>query len=190
MQRYELLWDHDYWVKYGPWLAAPRDPALFSAPEKIVVRQTGDSLIATIIGPGFVIRNNMHIILPREGFNLRYALGIINSRLMDFVYTMFNPEKGEALAEVKKYHVEQLPLRPFEEDPSRGEKIAVLVGRVLEISAQKRLERNPQARSALEQQVRGLLANIDLLVDDLYGLTKDDRGVVERVSSPRHFDRA
>ena len=30
--RYKLLWNNDYWIKYGEWLAAPRDKEIFAAP--------------------------------------------------------------------------------------------------------------------------------------------------------------
>lgn len=49
IQRYLNLWDHNYWIQYGEWLAAPRKPEIFEAPLKIAVRQTGDSIIATIV---------------------------------------------------------------------------------------------------------------------------------------------
>lgn len=39
-----------------------------------------------------------------------YILGLLNSKLMDFVYTYINPEKGEVLAQVKKNHIEKLPV--------------------------------------------------------------------------------
>ena len=64
--RYKLLWDNDYWIQYGEWLAAPREKSIFEAKEKMIVRRTSDSIIGTIIGKGFNIRNNTHIILLDE----------------------------------------------------------------------------------------------------------------------------
>ncbi|MBD3286836.1 N-6 DNA methylase [candidate division WOR-3 bacterium] len=97
IQRYRNLWHHNYWIQYGPWLAAPRDPSIFQAPLKIVVRQTGDSIIAVLVNDAFIARDNLHIILPKDSnHNLHYILGLINSKLMDFIYTFINPEKGEA----------------------------------------------------------------------------------------------
>lgn len=42
IHRYRILWNNNYWIQYGPWLAAPRSAAIFEAPRKIMVRQTGD----------------------------------------------------------------------------------------------------------------------------------------------------
>ncbi len=108
INRYRTLWNRNYWVSYGPWLAAPRDPHIFfTVPRKIVVRQTGDSLIATIIDNTYVCRNNMHMVFLKQeqGYSLDYLLGILNSRLMNWYYQIINPEQGEALAEIKAAHL-------------------------------------------------------------------------------------
>lgn len=111
IQRYNVTWHENYWIQYGQWLAAPRKPEIFEYPNKIVIRQTGDTIIATMIDNKFICRDNLHICIPRnEKIELMYILGLLNSKLMDFVYTYINPEKGEVLAQVKKNHIEKLPV--------------------------------------------------------------------------------
>jgi hypothetical protein len=85
INRYVNLWNNNSWIKYGKCLAEPRKPEIFDAEEKIIVRQTGDSIIATIIEKDIICRNNLHIILPKKT-NLKFILGIINSKLTDFYY--------------------------------------------------------------------------------------------------------
>jgi hypothetical protein len=47
--RYQLFWENNNWIKYGQWLAAPRDPENFEG-EKILIRKiTGKTLLATYI---------------------------------------------------------------------------------------------------------------------------------------------
>lgn len=100
IQKYKVTWSENYWIQYGRWLAAPRQPEIFEYPNKIVIRQTGDAIIATIIDNKFICRNNLHICIPRNGkIELMYILGLLNSKLMDFIYTYINPEKGEVLAD-------------------------------------------------------------------------------------------
>lgn len=92
--KYKVTWSENYWIQYGRWLAAPRQPEIFEYPNKIVIRQTGDAIIATIIDNKFICRNNLHICIPRNGkIELMYILGLLNSKLMDFIYTYINPEK-------------------------------------------------------------------------------------------------
>ena len=63
MGRYENRWNNDYWILYGPWLAAPRDSSIFDEPLKIVVRQTGDSIIATLVkGKGVYLLEIIYIL--------------------------------------------------------------------------------------------------------------------------------
>nr|WP_288812833.1 TaqI-like C-terminal specificity domain-containing protein [uncultured Sphingobacterium sp.] len=115
INKYITLWDGRRWIKYGDFLAEPRYSANFNLPEKIVVRQTSDRLIATLDTKKFVCMNNLHIINSRDkSFNLKYILAILNSRLMDFFYETLNPEKGEALAEVKKENLEKLIIKMLE----------------------------------------------------------------------------
>ncbi|WP_386690937.1 MULTISPECIES: Eco57I restriction-modification methylase domain-containing protein [unclassified Lonepinella] len=109
--RYQLLWNNDNWIKYGEWLAAPRDKEIFSCDEKLIFRQTSDCIIGNFISAGYVMRNNTHIVLAKdENINLKYTLAVLNSKLVNFYYQLINPEQGEALAEVKAYHLENLPI--------------------------------------------------------------------------------
>ena len=178
INRYVNLWDEDYWILYGERLAAPRDSTIFSYDEKIVVRQTGDSIIATIIGKGVIARDNLHIITPKGNvFDLRFLLGILNSKLMDFIYTYLNPEKGEALAQVKKEHVELLPIPVMNLSNkmvrSNYNEMVALVKETLALN--KTLE----SRRKNEDRISALEKEIDGLVYRLYGVPKDEIGKVK-----------
>jgi type I restriction-modification system DNA methylase subunit len=184
IRRYANLWNKNYWVLYGPWLAAPRDHRIFDAPLKIMVRQTGDSITATLIESDFIARNNMHILLPNApDYDLKYVLGLMNSRLMDFVYTFMNPEKGEALAEVKKQHIEDLPIRSI---TAGAKPLRVLHNRVVEgveevITLHRRLAASTTEHegTALQRQIDASSRQIDQLVYQLYGLTTQEITLIE-----------
>jgi adenine-specific DNA-methyltransferase len=171
IDKYTNKWDGNRWIKYGGHLAEPRPSAGFDAPEKIVIRQTGDSLIATLDRKQFVCMNNMHTIVHRDGkYDLRFILGLLNSRLLNYYFQWLNPEKGEALAEVKKEHVEKLAIkRPSEK---QHKDIVDSVTRILSAKAA-----DPAADTmALERE-------IDRMVYELYGLTGEEIAVVEGISA-------
>lgn len=107
INRYENNWDGTRWIKYGKNLAAPRKQEIFDN-EKIIIRQTGDSLIATYDNKKFICLKNTHVIIATKNYHLKYILSILNSKLMNYYYQYLNPEMGEALAEVKKENVEKL----------------------------------------------------------------------------------
>ena len=108
--KYRNVWDGTRWIKYGPNLAAMRNPAIFFKP-KIIIRQTGDCLIATFDSQQFICQNNTHVVNQKNNIDLKYLLALINSSLLNFYFQYLNPEIGEALAEVKKETVEKLMIK-------------------------------------------------------------------------------
>lgn len=185
IHRYKLLWNNNYWIQYGEWLAAPREPAIFAAPLKIMVRQTADSIIATSVENGYIARNNLHIILPKKEGNIHlyFLLGILNSRLMDYVYSFMNPEKGEALAEVKKKHVEQLPICKVIDAEGRGANQSIrmtqLVEQMLLLHKQLPNAKTSHEKTILQRQIETTDHQIDRLVYELYDITEDEIAIVE-----------
>jgi hypothetical protein len=112
INKYVINWQLDYWISYGDWLAEPRYSAKFNCEEKLIVRQTGDSLIATYDNMGFIARDNLYIIRDdHNNFNLKGLLAVINSKFMNWYFqNILNPERGKAMAQVKKGHLTKLPL--------------------------------------------------------------------------------
>jgi len=184
IQRYVTHWNEDYWISYGPWLAAPRDPKIFEASEKIVCRQTGDRIICMLIDDKFICRDNLHIILHKDrNYNLKYLLSILNSSFCDFCYRAINPEKGEALAQIKRQHLGQLPIRTIDfsnpEEMAKHDKLVSLVDNMLELQKKYHEARMDRDKELYERQIKIVDAQIDRLVYDLYGLTEEEIKVVE-----------
>ncbi|MBW1795996.1 MAG: hypothetical protein JRJ38_16500 [Deltaproteobacteria bacterium] len=174
--KYLIKWPGDRWIKFGNNLAAPRYGANFDAKEKIVIRQTGDSLIAALDTDQFVCMNNMHVIHSKNTtFNLRYILGLINSSLLNYYFQSLNPEKGEALAEVKKENVEKLVVHKAGETEQKG--IVSLVAKTLTTK-----KSNPSADTTT------LEAEIDCRVAHLYELTEEEYALIlNETKSPDPF---
>lgn len=168
MHRYTNLWNDNYWILYGKWLAAPRDKKIFEAPEKIIVRQTGDSIIATIIDAGVICRDNLHICIAKsESLNLKYILGVLNSKLIDFFYTFINPEKGEALAQVKKTHVEALRIPDATEQQQK--EISDLVEKALILRKEK-----------VDADIASIAMEIDKKVYAIFNLSPEEIAIIEK----------
>jgi adenine-specific DNA-methyltransferase len=115
--------------------------------------------------------NNLHVITKiREKedstVDFKFLLGLINSKLLDFYYTLLNPEKGEALAEVKKENLSKLPI--CFGDILIQNKITDLVKQALN----QKLKNPNSDTTDLENQ-------IDQLVYQLYGLTEEEIKIVE-----------
>ena len=189
IHRYIIEWNKNSWISFGNWLAEPRYSASYDAPEKIIIRQTGDSLIATLDTHQFIVRDNLYTIIPFESSdNLHILLGLLNSRLLGWFYqNVINPEVGEALAQVKRTHLDALPIPPFDlkrtSDRVRHDKLVKLVDKMLVLVPKMRAAKSDAERATLQNAVAATNQQIDTLVYDLYGLTPEEIELVESASN-------
>lgn len=181
INRYVSYWNFDSWIQYGEWLAAPRDPKIFQEKIKIAVRQTGDSIIATVVESGIICRDNLHIIIP-EKLDIYFILGILNSNLTNFVYSIINPEKGEALAQVKKQHVETLPIPNLvllNKSENEIKKISTLVKEILFVKKELISAQSESDKKILNQKCQLLENQIESLVYKIYELNPEEIEAIE-----------
>ncbi|MCX6867498.1 MAG: Eco57I restriction-modification methylase domain-containing protein [Verrucomicrobia bacterium] len=185
IDRFVIQPTEERYLKYGSWLAEPRPAANFDANEKLLVRQTGDRPIAAIDNQQRLAMNNLHVLAPMPGNaeKLSFILGIVNSRLLTWFYRCMNPEAGEALAEVKRQNVAELPIRPIDftnsSDVEKHDRMVSLVDRMLALVPKRRAEANPQAAAQLDAQIAATDRQIDRLVYELYELTQEEITLVE-----------
>jgi type I restriction-modification system DNA methylase subunit len=180
INRYINLWNNNSWILYGEWLAAPRNPKIFESGYSILVRQTSDRLIATRVESGYISRNNLHIIIPKNNLksDCAFILGILNSKLLNSYYEFLNPEKGEALAEVKKMHVEMLPI-PQNPAPETQNQLIKLVETMLQLNKDLQKVTLPEQKEQLKARIQYTDKKIDKLVYELYELTLEEIKIVE-----------
>jgi len=185
IQKYQILWNDNYWISFGDWLAEPRYSANYEVSAKIVIRQTGDHLVATLDCNQFIVRDNLYTIVSRENsYDLRFLLGIINSRLLQWFYAnIINPEIGEALAQVKRGHLIQLPIAQIHfdnpTDKANHEKMVQLVKVMLEIKQKLVTAKESQMKNILKRRIEATDKQINQLVYQLYDLTKREIKIVE-----------
>jgi hypothetical protein len=185
MHRYVTSWDGNYWISFGDWLAEPRYSASYDAKEKIVIRQTGDSLIATLDCEQFIVRDNLYTIIAKQPkSDLRYLLGLLNSRLLGWFYqNVINPEVGEALAQVKRTHLDALPISSLDfsdnADKARHDKLVMLVEKMLALTPKLRAAKTDAEKATLQNAVSKTDHDIDALVYELYALTPEEIALVE-----------
>ena len=159
-------------ISYGPWLAEPRPAANFDAPIKILVRQTGDSIIAALDDKQRLCLNNVHVLVPskeKPDMDIYAVLGVLNSKLMTWCYRSSNPEAGEALAEVKKTHVANLPIILNEQH-----------ARTLSENVKKLIKELEKTKSGEGRRIRYLVKSINQDVYKIYRLTDTEIKTVEQ----------
>ena len=77
-----MTWNNQEWIKYGDWLAAPREQKFFTE-ERILIQQIIDwSSLRILIGwtdEELYNTQNQFNLLAKNGTNLKYVLAILNS---------------------------------------------------------------------------------------------------------------
>ncbi|HTM23075.1 MAG TPA: TaqI-like C-terminal specificity domain-containing protein, partial [Kofleriaceae bacterium] len=85
------------------------------AAAKLLVRRTGDRVIAAYDGDGRHASNNLFLVLRRPGTSLAELRGLealLNSRLSTWFFRAIQPRTGRLFAELKIKHLSAFPLPP------------------------------------------------------------------------------
>ena len=100
------------YVNYGKHLACPRSPMIFEQP-KILIREAGARITATIDRDNFYIMSSLYnAILKTSDYSIEYLLGLINSKLFQFIMNKLTFEKTRgAFTKAKIYHYYNLPVK-------------------------------------------------------------------------------
>jgi hypothetical protein len=164
--RYSLVWQGEY-LKYGEWLAAPRNKEIFTNP-KLFIRRTDDKLLATYDDSGMIGLNSIHCLQSIDSsIDNKYLLALINSKMMNWVFQKMNFHMvGKPLAEVKIIFVERLPVKNISQ--AEQQPIIALVEQVLA---------SKQASPSLS--TTALESAIDAQVYALYELSAADIALIE-----------
>ena len=87
IKKYEIINPHLY-IKYGKHLACPRNTVIFEQP-KILIREAGAEITATYDNNDFYIMSSLYnAILIDEKYSLKYILGLLNSKLFQFIMSL------------------------------------------------------------------------------------------------------
>ena len=126
---------------------------LFSSP-KILVRQTGDNIIAALDqSTGYYCIDSVNVVQlnasTRDESRARFLVGLLNSEVLNFYYREISQESGRVMAQVKPSRLRLLPIQ-FGEAESH---IASLV-QVLEVLALRNLALQ---RAFFEELLNGLV---------------------------------
>ncbi len=101
---------HDAVARLQPGEALSLDWATYRLPEKIVIRQTADRIIATLDPGGMAMGRSVIAITRRRDASLQALLACLNSRLFTVLYRTLAGEEGRIFPQVKVGRLLALPL--------------------------------------------------------------------------------
>ncbi len=178
--RYELLWENNNWLKYGPWLAEPRQPQKYEG-EKILIRKiVGQTLISTYIPETSYCNTLLFVLKIKRDVNLSYhcLLGILNSKFIGWYFRKkFQISPDDTFPQIMIRDILQFPIPNPEE--ARHDRMVKLVEQMLSLHRQLPAVKTPDDKTRLQRQIDTTDHQIDRLVYELYGLGDKEIQIVE-----------
>jgi type I restriction-modification system DNA methylase subunit len=157
--------------------ARPGEAARFES-EKVMVARMGKSLVATYDQGGLYVKDAMFLLPKDQRHNLKYLLGLVNSRLLNYFYREFF-----VTIDILKNALLSLPIRTIDftdsADQARHDKIVRLVEAMLKAKQELAVAKTDKDKTYYKNKCVSLDRQIDLIVYDLYGLTEDEIKLVE-----------
>lgn len=118
--RYTKPESHSYIIYDTEKLHRPRKKEIFEVAEKILLRQTGAYPICTIDLERHYTLDTVHNgLIIDEGYNSKYLIALLNSKLLRFLYENSINEGGKVFAQVKIIYVDPLPIKIAKEETQK-----------------------------------------------------------------------
>ncbi len=169
-----------------PWFSLnwPRREKLFLK-SKIFIRQTSPNIKATYDDQQWYCLKSIIIVQLPENSDIHYyyLLGLLNSKMMNFLYNDLVGEQSRIFPEVKPVQLFKLPIRKIDFDNSKDkanhDKIVELVNHIVELKKKLIDSGLPELKTTIKRQIEIIDKQIDQFVYKLYGLTEEEIKIVE-----------
>jgi hypothetical protein len=174
------------WVEYCE--RCYNRPAIeFARGPRIVIREiTGETLNCALTETEHM-PNKAAIVFRSDTVNLKYVLGILNSKLIG-KYVAATTEKGvqRLFPRISLRSIKTLPMPKVDlsnrHDIIRHDQLVQLVEKTLALMPKLRAAKTDSERATLQNAVTATDQQIDALVYDLYGLTPEEIKLLEDVA--------
>ncbi|MBL0309095.1 MAG: N-6 DNA methylase [Bacteroidetes bacterium] len=185
--RYGIAITEKRWVKYGPWLSAPRDPNNFIGKRILVQEITGGKerrIVAVYYDRElYHSRDVIPIKIEDDKVNSLFILGIINSKLLTWYHHKRNPKAKKGLfPKILVSDLKNLPIRIIDIEneitKTRHDHIVRLVEQMLSAKKNSSEAKTDKDKEFYSRQCEALDKQIDDAVFELYGLTEEEKQVV------------
>lgn len=179
--RYEIR--KRYWFEFKPENITGRttDKSKLGAIPKVLLRKTGDSILATFDDSGVFPEQSLYFLFNfRTKFNPMFLLGILNSKLMTAFYRAKAITNIKSIAQIKKVDLDALPIPSSDfVERKQHDDLVRLVVKMLGLVGRLQAARTESERSVLQNIITATDRQIDHLVYELYGLSEDEINIVE-----------
>lgn len=190
ISRYDSRWSGK-WILYDPAVIDKKkgeygnfpDKIYFDGP-KLLIRDISLRLTATYDDSKLYCLNTLYSVILKnknDGIILKYILGLINSKLIHYIFSsqFSGSHVSGGYLRFKPMFTKKLPIHLA--TPSEQKPIIELVDRMLSLN--KKLselgDKNTSETARLKEEISATDAKIDDLVYKLYGITDEERKIIE-----------
>jgi len=170
----------------------------YSAPRNLDVHDTAHMLVPLLADRGLYCRlpedASRFCLMASGGFSItvagtshlspNYVLGLLNSRLLFWRLRSISNVFRAGWITCTKQYVETLPIRMIDAhnsaDKAAHDRMVKLVDSMLALHKQLSAAKSAAQKDIIQRQIDATDREIDRLVYDLYGLTKDEIAIVEQ----------
>jgi hypothetical protein len=194
VSRYQLQKDETKWIKYGPWLHDYREMDWLTGP-RILIREIAGKVPHQIFAcyAEEILCNYKTVLNVNPSrdtrVSMKYLLGLLNSRLLSFVYPYTSTKQVVAsFPRLSVRDIKQLPISVPKLDQATGkqlhDRLVALVDKMLTLTPALRAAKADAEKTTLQNALTKTDREIDQLVYQLYGLTPEEIALVEGAGNP------
>lgn len=132
--------------------------------KKIVVRRTGDRVIAACDGAGYYVSNNMFVLLAKgehSEVESKALVALLNSRFMTWYFRAVQPRVGRLFAELKLIHLRDFPMP----DPVAWQALAAKLAALCDLAS--------------KEGAASVAARVDALVESAFEISPRERELIK-----------
>ncbi len=162
----------------------PKNLSVMKSPKILIPDIADRASFALDVNGEYAFTSGYGITLKQDiPFSVKYALGILNSKLLDFFLKRVSTTMRGGFFRYFTQFIEQLPIRTINfsdpADKSRHDNIVKLVEQMLAAKEKLAQSRTDAETNRLEAHCASLDRQIDAAVYELYGLTEEEIKIVE-----------
>jgi adenine-specific DNA-methyltransferase len=174
-------------VKYGKWLAEPRDPAFFEGTRIYSRKILGDKLVVTIEEEDSIADQQVYITRPKyEDCGAEYIAAIMGSKLMAFYIKKYFNEENDDFPQIKVGQLKSLPIRRLDPKDLRHtelkKNISSCVATLMSLNKQIGESKLQSKIESITRHLEYCEQQIDKMVFELYNLTQEEIEIISTYS--------
>jgi len=160
-----------------------RDEEIFLVNPKLLIRQVmgKNRIYGTIDNNQYYVDQSVYILHPKKAnINLSYLLGIVNSKLLYYLFSKTFSDRKETFPKIKGVQLSEFPIKLEKNNKNNFQsEITKLVDQLLKLNEEKSSEKLQTKITQLEGKIDYCEQRINEIVYQLYDLTEDEIKIVE-----------